>query len=560
MPDHISSDQPTMPNPALQPRGTITHRSQPTVRQPIPIPKRPATHQPPPQPHAYAHTQAYLPPGSTKKASNRWLWILGLAFIGLMFLCGGTLVVGTGLIYADGILPGVTVNEVALGGLSESAAANMLRTSWNSIVLRDGERTWEVNPQTLGMMLDASATVANAYAIGRTTGNPINAILGSVSVSPIMTLDATVAETELLRVAEQVHLAPIDAGVDVVSGQVIATAPQNGRALNIQQTLNNLMHTVDRGTEIDEIILVMDEIAPAIRDATPLVAQAQTLLSNSLDIRVFDPVTGDTIYWSAQPDVWGQWLTITPDSNSALGLMFDADPDQVRAYLANQANGVLDSSRSLDIEAGVQSIVSAIREGDPSRGFVQVTHNERVHTVQSGETITSIAWDYGIPYLYIQQLNNGIEGVSAGQQILIPPADVFLTEPVNPAKRIVVSISQQNVKVYENDQLKWDWSASTGIPDSPTWTGIYQIQSHVDNAYAANWNLYMPNFMGVYQPVPGADFTNGFHGFPTRGGGQLLWENSLGRKVTYGCILLHDNNMQQLYTWAETGVVVEIQA
>ena len=72
--------------------------------------------------------------------------------------------------------------------------------------------------------------------------------------------------------------------------------------------------------------------------------------------------------------------------------------------------------------------------------------------------------------------------------------------------------------------------------------------------------LYMPNFMGVYQPVPGAAFTNGFHGFPTRGGGQLLWENSLGRKVTYGCILLHNNNMQQLYNWAEEGVVVEIQA
>jgi len=125
---------------------------------------------------------------------------------------------------------------------------------------------------------------------------------------------------------------------------------------------------------------------------------------------------------------------------------------------------------------------------------------------------------------------------------------------------VIVSITNQTVKVYENNQLKWDWVASTGIPDSPTWTGIYQVQSHVDNAYAANWNLNMPNFMGVYQPVPNADFTNGFHGFPTRGGGQLLWENSLGRKVTYGCILLSNTNMQQLYSWAEEGVVVEIQA
>jgi len=563
MPDHMPSDQPTMPNPALQPRGQTTRKAQPTVRQPIPVPKRPAPmqqHVPPAPRQGHAPAPPMRPSPRKKKTNTRWLWILGLAMVGLMFMCGGTLALGAGMFYADGILPGVTVNGVELGGMSEVEAVGSLQRNWNNIVLRDGNRTWAVNPQTLGLTVDANATAGQAYAIGRTSGNPLQAIFGNVPVSPVVTLDATVAGTELLRVAEQVHVAPIDAGVGFENGQVIATPPQNGRALNTKQTLSTLSQAIDNGGEINEITLVMDEIAPALSDATPLVAQAQALLSNPLDIRVYDPVTGDSVYWSAMPDVWGQWLSVSPGTNSAIGLALDANPEQVRAYLNSQANNVLDSTRTLDIESGIQSIVKAIRRGDPSQGFVQVKHKERVHTVRSGETITSIAWDYGIPYLYIQNLNNGIESVSAGQQIRIPPADVFLTETVNPNKRIVVSISGQNVKVYENDQLKWDWVASTGIPDSPTWTGIYQIQSHVDNAYAANWNLHMPNFMGVYQPVPNADFTNGFHGFPTRGGGQLLWENSLGRKVTYGCILLHNNNMQLLYSWAETGVIVEIQA
>jgi predicted pyridoxine 5'-phosphate oxidase superfamily flavin-nucleotide-binding protein len=64
---------------------------------------------------------------------------------------------------------------------------------------------------------------------------------------------------------------------------------------------------------------------------------------------------------------------------------------------------------------------------------------------------------------------------------------------------------------------------------------------------------------GIYHPVPNSDFTNGFPGFPTRGGGQLLWENNLGTRVTYGCVLLSDQNVQILYNWAETGVVVAIQ-
>jgi lipoprotein-anchoring transpeptidase ErfK/SrfK len=88
---------------------------------------------------------------------------------------------------------------------------------------------------------------------------------------------------------------------------------------------------------------------------------------------------------------------------------------------------------------------------------------------------------------------------------------------------------------------------------------VFQVQSHEPNAYAGNWDLWMPNFMGIYQPVPTSEFMNGFHGFPTRGSSQLLWTGDLGRRVTYGCILIHSDNAAALYDWAEEGVVVEIE-
>jgi lipoprotein-anchoring transpeptidase ErfK/SrfK len=294
-----------------------------------------------------------------------------------------------------------------------------------------------------------------------------------------------------------------------------------------------------------------------VTDASPLLAQAQALLSSPLQIRVFDPVTDDSVYWSASPEQWGSWLTAVSDAASPIGLALSADPDAVGAFLTQQA-AVLDASRTIDLAAGVQSVQDALAAGRPQDAYLTIRHQTRQHIVQPGESITSIAWDYGIPYLYIVQANGGLQAVSAGQSISIPPADLFLKLPVVPDKRIEVSISQQRTRVYENGQMIWDWAASTGIASSPTWTGVYQILSHEPNAYAANWDLYMPNFMGVYQPVPGSDFTNGFHGFPTRGGGQLLWENSLSSRVTYGCILLSDANMQLLYDWAEEGVIVKI--
>ena len=88
---------------------------------------------------------------------------------------------------------------------------------------------------------------------------------------------------------------------------------------------------------------------------------------------------------------------------------------------------------------------------------------------------------------------------------------------------------------------------------------MFQVQTHVPNAYASNWNLWMPHFVGIYRPLPGSDFMNGFHGFPTRDGSALLWTGDLGHPVTYGCLLISTENAIALYDWAEAGVVVEIR-
>jgi lipoprotein-anchoring transpeptidase ErfK/SrfK len=98
---------------------------------------------------------------------------------------------------------------------------------------------------------------------------------------------------------------------------------------------------------------------------------------------------------------------------------------------------------------------------------------------------------------------------------------------------------------------------STGIADSPTLPGIFQVLTHEENAYAAIWDLYMPHFMGIYYATP--DLLNGIHGLPMLSSGRRLWAEVLGRPASYGCIILDLQAAEQLYAWAETGVVVEIQ-
>lgn len=543
-------------------RPTAPNRRQPVPQQPMhgQSPMRgQSPYAQPPQRQGTVPQRAPLPPVNDrrKKTRRRTILLIGAIVTGVFVTALALIGLFVGLRLMRGVLPGVHVGDVALSGLTVEQATTRLANEFQTVTLRDGDRAWELSLTSLGGTLDAAGTAQNAYAQGRSAGNAMQAMFRDVQVAPLINVNATAAESKLNEIAQQVNIAPVNAGVRLQDGQAVATPPQTGRQMNIAATLQRL---VESDFTSGELVLAMNEVAPAVADSSALVDRANSLLRNPLDIQVYDAVTGDSVYWSLPPETWGNWLIATPDDNSDIGLSLTFQDAPLYDYLQAQASTAFDASRTLDMEGSVNAIQQAMLSGRPSSAVLTVEHQPRTHTVQAGESIISIAWDYGIPYLYIQQANNGIEGVSVGQQIIIPPADIFLELPVVPNKRIVVSISEQRTRVYENGQLKWDWATSTGINDSPTWPGVYQILSHVPNAYAGNWDLYMPNFMGVYKPIPGSDFTNGFHGFPTRGGGQLLWENSLGRRVTYGCILLHNTNVQQLYEWAQEGVVVEIRA
>lgn len=548
---------------SMQPRAPYRKFSAQATQRVQTLVPRPAQHtavaprRMPPQPVVRKATSPA--PRRKPRRVNRWLLIVPLLAISLMMLMTcAALTLGVVVIYSSGVLPGVSVAGVNLGGLSQTAAAEKLRTDWSTLVLRDGERTWAINPAMLGITLDAEAAAQRAYAQGRDAGGAIQAALGRVEVPPVISVDMVTAAVAMEEIAARFEIPAVNAGVRLVNGQAEATPPQEGRVVDVVQLIHRLEQNAAAEVAGGVIDLPMRRVVPAVTDSTPMLALARDLLARPLQIEMFDPIRDERYHWSLPPEQWSAWLTTTPDASSPVGLSLALNEADLRSYFTHQEKS-LRSPQYLRLDEAVAAVQEALAQRS-TQAAVRLYHDDTVHVVQPGETIISIAWDYGVPYPWIQHLNPGLGDVlSVGQSITIPSADHFLEFPVVPHKRIVVSISQQRTKVYENGQLKWDWAASTGIDSSPTWPGIYQIISHESNAYAARWNLWMPNFMGVYRPIPGQDFTNGFHGFPTRGGSQLLWTNNLGTRVTYGCILLSSENAALLYNWAEEGVVVEIQ-
>ena len=123
------------------------------------------------------------------------------------------------------------------------------------------------------------------------------------------------------------------------------------------------------------------------------------------------------------------------------------------------------------------------------------------------------------------------------------------------SKYILVDLSEQHMYVYENDALIYSFVASTGI-NGGTRIGNFAVQSKIPNAYGSTWNIWMPDWLGIYWS---GGLENGIHALPILPNGATLWAGFLGRPISYGCVVLGTYDAQLLYDWAELGTPVEIQ-
>jgi lipoprotein-anchoring transpeptidase ErfK/SrfK len=503
--------------------------------------------------------QPRLPSPDEGWGGHRWLTA---ALVALIVFIAATILALYVLDRSQWILPGVESLGTNLGGRTSAQAAAMLSQRWRewNIVLDGGDKTWTVHPAELGIELDVEATVRTAHRQGGAWSR-LGGLLrgkGTVSIIPVVSANPAVAREVLAGLRSEIDVPPVSASVCLVDGHVEALAPQAGRTLDVVTTVDWLNLHAAQVVAQRCLDLVVLSVPPVGGDVSLLVKRAEEWLAHTFSIRVYDPITDETRWWSADSAMWGRWGTLQVDPLDPTEFNWQLDSDQIEAFLIEQSSA-LGSERYVDIGAAVANVESAFQAQSWGTSL-RVYHRAQQHTVQAGETIASIGRDYGMPYPWIQQANPGVgDALGVGQVLTIPSPDALLPLPLDEHKRIVVSISEQRMWAYQDGAVVWDWPVSTGIASSPTSPGVFQVQSHEENAYAASWDLWMPYFLGIYRPVPTAEFMNGFHGFPTRDGATLLWTGNLGTRVTYGCILLSTANAALLYEWADDGVIVEIR-
>ncbi len=122
-------------------------------------------------------------------------------------------------------------------------------------------------------------------------------------------------------------------------------------------------------------------------------------------------------------------------------------------------------------------------------------------------------------------------------------------------KYILVDISEQHMYVYEGDLLVYSFVSSTGM-NNATRVGSFSVLDKIPNAYGATWDIWMPNWLGIYWA---GSLENGIHALPLLSNGATLWSGYLGIPISYGCVVLGSYESQLLYDWADVGTPVDIQ-
>ncbi len=188
------------------------------------------------------------------------------------------------------------------------------------------------------------------------------------------------------------------------------------------------------------------------------------------------------------------------------------------------------------------------------------------HVVVAGENLYRIALANGVTTQALAAAN-GISPSSriyVGQVLSIPGRSAG-PAPSAPSgapvvsgggKKVVISISRQHLWAYSGNQVVYSFVASTGLATSPTKQGSFQVLDKIPNAYASQWNLQMPYWLGIYYA---GRIENGIHALPILSNGATLWAGYLGRPVSFGCIVLSTQAAHQLYDWVNVGTPVVIQ-
>ena len=245
--------------------------------------------------------------------------------------------------HQDLIFAGVAVAGVDVGGLTEAQAAEKLQSAVqiaaesDLVVLRDSAtgQEWRFSPEELGLQLDARATAANAFSIGRTGDVQAQwqaqfaGWFYGLSAAPVVILDERHLLGVLDEIAAEIGQMPINASIQLEEDSVDFMASQVGRVLDKADAYNRLLPLLSQIQPV-ELELLVHESLPQVRDAAPAASQLRHMLSGPVHFYLQSPLDGVDLHsLTISEATLREWLRVQLVENEAGQAEYEIFYDEV---------------------------------------------------------------------------------------------------------------------------------------------------------------------------------------------------------------------------------------
>jgi lipoprotein-anchoring transpeptidase ErfK/SrfK len=118
-------------------------------------------------------------------------------------------------------------------------------------------------------------------------------------------------------------------------------------------------------------------------------------------------------------------------------------------------------------------------------------------------------------------------------------------------KRIVVALADQSLSYFLGDYTIGSFEISSGLPNTPTPSGEYQILKKIPVVEYKGFNYDYKNTRWNMMFKQNSPLNYYIHG--------AYWHNNFGSPMSHGCINVSYSNIEALYNWSDLGTKVVIK-
>jgi vancomycin resistance protein YoaR len=399
---------------------------------------------------------------SIKKLFHQSLAVLAIGTT--LFLITSLVIIGIYQVwYAGRIFPGITINEVGVGGMTREEAA--LYLNGNFQLAPSGKVTlWylntpiEVETELLGIKPDLAASVIDAYNFGRrgSVGSwfafQLSGNFSPRNIPATITFDQNKAYALLEQIAQQYDQPTLEANLYMQGTQVMSQMGQTGNRLDVAASLERIGRQIEE-LNLEQIVLPVTETTPQILDASPYANTAQQILNQPLNLYLPTDQPDSNKIWSIDPQELAPMLTFEKsEQNGETQFIPQLKEDYLNAYLEeisrqieiktenprfyfddNTGELVLitpgTNGRTIDLDSTRASMQTALANGESSTGIsIHIQEPEISDSVDGAElgitewVHTENSYFYGSDEARIQNIET-----AAGQfhGLLVPPGATF---------------------------------------------------------------------------------------------------------------------------------------